>query len=72
MGWWIQLARDPWRLALMLVLLGLGIELLQNQTDYRQGDIFDMAANTLGVGLGGLLGMLMPHWRARLEGRARP
>ena len=67
MAWWQQIERDAWRLALLLVLLGLCIELLQSQTGYRQGDIFDLAANTAGIGCGWLLTRLSQDWLARCE-----
>jgi len=69
MGWWLQIDRRPQRLALLFVLMGLALEILQSLSGYRTGDIFDMAANTLGVGLGWLSGLLLPDWLARLERR---
>lgn len=59
MAWWHPMGRNGYRLALLFVLMGLALEILQSFTGYRQGDIFDMAANTAGVGLGWL-------WSARL------
>jgi VanZ family protein len=69
MGWWLQIHRRPERLALIFVLMGLAIELLQSLSGFRTGDIFDMAANTLGVGLGWASARLMPDWLARLDRR---
>jgi hypothetical protein len=71
MGWWLQIDRRPERLALLFVLMGLALEILQSLGGYRNGDIFDMAANTLGVGLGWLSALLLPDWLARLDRLAR-
>lgn len=67
MTWWAPLARDACRPALALLLLGLVLELLQARSGYREGDIHDMAANALGVGLGALFTRLLPDWMARCE-----
>lgn len=47
--------RPRWRLALLLVGLGVAIELAQALTSWRQGDVLDALADALGVGLGLLL-----------------
>ncbi|MEH6577837.1 MAG: VanZ family protein [Amphritea sp.] len=54
MLWFGQLTLIKARLvsALLLILLGVALEFLQEMTAYRQFDIFDMAANTIGVLLG--------------------
>lgn len=60
MGWFGQLfcvKKSRWLLAFYLVLLGILMEYLQSRTGYRHLDLFDAAANTLGV----LLGMLALH-----------
>lgn len=67
MGWWMQIHRRPERLALLFVLMGLGLEILQSLSGFRTGDIFDMAANTIGVGTGWLSARLLPDWLARLD-----
>jgi VanZ family protein len=67
MGWWLQIDRRPERLALLFVLMGLALEILQSLGGHRTGDILDMAANTLGVGLGWLSALLLPDWLARLD-----
>lgn len=67
MGWWLQIHRRPERLALLFVLMGLALEILQSLSGFRNGDVFDMAANTLGVGLGWLTALLLPNWLARLD-----
>lgn len=72
MAWWLQIYREPARLALLFVLMGLALEILQSLTGYREGDIFDMAANTLGVGLGWLTALLLPNWLARLDKAIAP
>ena len=72
MGWWLQIHRRPERLALIFVLMGLALELLQSLGGARTGDVFDMAANSLGVGLGWLSARLMPDWLARLDRKLAP
>ncbi len=67
MAWWLQIHRRPERLALLFVLMGLALEILQSLSGFRTGDIFDMAANTVGVGLGWLSARLLPDWLARLD-----
>ncbi len=67
MGWWLQIHRRPERLALLFVLMGLVLEVLQSLSGFRNGDVFDMAANTLGVGLGWLTALLLPNWLAELD-----
>lgn len=67
MGWWLQIHRRPERLALIFVLMGLALELLQSLGGARTGDIFDMAANSAGVGLGWFSAWLLPDWLARLD-----
>ncbi len=54
MFWFGQLTLQRARLltAGLLILLGVAIEFLQGMTGFRQFDIFDMIANTLGVMLG--------------------
>ncbi len=69
MGWWHQLDRNAYRPALLFVLMGLILEILQSFTDYRQGDLLDLAADALGVGLGWLSGRLAPAWLIRLDQR---
>ena len=60
MTWFVQL-NPPARYALLALgfaSLGVGLELLQGLTRYRSMEVFDMAANALGVvmgwGVGGL------------------
>ncbi len=67
MAWWLQIRRTPERLALLLILMGLALEILQSLSGYREGDLFDMAANTLGIGLGWLATRLAPDWLPRLD-----
>jgi VanZ family protein len=62
MAWWHQIDRNAYRLALIFVVMGLILEILQHLSGFRQGDIFDMAANTLGVGIGWLLGRSALRW----------
>jgi VanZ family protein len=64
MAWWHQIDRNAYRLALIFIVMGLILEILQSLSGYRQGDIFDMAANTLGIGIGWLLGRSALCWSA--------
>jgi VanZ family protein len=69
MAWWYQIDRNAYRLALIFVLMGLTLEILQSLGGSRQGDIFDMAANTAGVGIGWIAARfttrLAPAWFVR-------
>lgn len=65
MGWWHQIDRNAYRLALIFVLMGLTLEILQSLSGFRQGDIFDMAANTVGVGIGWFAARYAAGWSAR-------
>jgi VanZ family protein len=69
MGWWSQLDTRHCRLALLFVLMGLVMEIAQGLTDTRQGDVLDMAANSLGVGIGWLTSRLRPDWLRLLDRR---
>ncbi len=69
MGWWSQIDSRHCRLALLFVLMGLSLEIAQSFTDYRQGDVFDMAANSMGVGLGWLSARLKPDWLRWIDTR---
>ena len=65
MFWWAQLyiaPRQRLALAVALILLGIGIELLQGFTPSRQSDVIDALANSTGV----LLGWLIAHRSANL------
>jgi VanZ family protein len=65
MGWWHQIDRNAYRLALLFVLMGLSLEILQSFTGFRQADIFDMVANTIGVGIGLFIGRFALGWSTR-------
>jgi VanZ family protein len=67
MFWWSRLASQRCRLALIFVLMGLTIEILQSLSGFRQGDIYDMAANTLGVGFGWLAAQLIFRHHGRFS-----
>lgn len=69
MAWWGQIDRNHCRLALAFVLMGLGLEIAQSYTGHRFGDVFDAAANTLGVGIGGWLSRRYPAWLSALDRR---
>lgn len=73
MLWYAQIyatPRDRWRCAAGLTTFGLAIELLQGLLPYRSADIWDLAADCLGVGLGLVLartrlGDLLSRFAAR-------
>lgn len=58
---WPGRAALPWRLALVLVY-GLGIELVQGLLAYRQASALDFAADALGVGLWHALRVVAKQW----------
>ena len=71
--WWAQLViRRRWKLAVAIVLLGLGIEGLQGLTPDRMPDALDALANTLGVLLGWLAARLVPNLPGSLGQHFRP
>ncbi len=67
MAWWSQLDSRQCRLALLFVLLGLAMEIAQSYTDYRTADVFDEAADCVGVGVGWLFHRLLPGWLPWLD-----
>lgn len=67
MAWWTQLEPRPLRLALYFLLMGAALELLQHWGGIRSGEVLDLAANSLGIGLGWLASWRVPDWLARLE-----
>lgn len=69
MGWWSQLDSRHCRLVLWFSLLGLALEIAQSFTGFREGDVFDMAANSAGIGAGWLLTRLRPDWLGRIDRR---
>ncbi len=69
MGWWSQIDTRHCRLALLFVLMGLAMEIAQSFSDSRVGDVFDMAANCVGVGLGWLATRIKPNWLGWIERR---
>ena len=65
--WWAQIVvQRRWRLALLVVLFGGAIELLQGLTPNRDPDVLDELANTGGVLLGWLAARLLPNLPERL------
>ena len=48
-----------WVLAVGLTLFGLGIEVAQSFTAYRQADLWDLAANMCGILLAGILSVYL-------------
>ena len=62
MFWWAQLVtRQRWKLAVVVVLFGAAIELLQGLTPDRQPDVFDALANSGGVLLGWFVARVLPN-----------
>ena len=52
---WLYPRRVHWRVALLFLLQGVLLELLQGLSGYRYADIYDMFANGLGVAGGWVL-----------------
>ena len=46
--------------AVLWIAMGIGLEFVQGQTDYRTYEVYDMVANTLGVLLGWAAALLLP------------
>jgi len=69
MGWWSQLDPRHCRLALLFVLLGLAMEIAQSFTETRSAEVFDAAADCVGVGLGWLSTRLRPGWLRWIDGK---
>ena len=58
------------RLAVGLVLGGVGVEILQSTMGLgRQGDPFDAVANSTGIAVGLLIAILVRNWARRLQRR---
>jgi len=63
MGWFVQIYHSRKALivcAILFVCLGVGLEFVQGLTGYRQFDIYDMLANTLGVLIAWLAAIFTP------------
>jgi len=63
MFWFCMLyARNRTRLAyaVLWIAMGVALEFAQGETDYRNYEVFDMAANTLGVLIGWALSFAIP------------
>jgi VanZ family protein len=70
MVWFVGLYRQRWHLpiALMLFLLGVGVEFLQSRLPTRHFDPMDMVANGAGIVIGLILGALwLTGWCQRAE-----
>lgn len=52
---WPQHRRGLW---LFLILFGLGVEVLQDQTGYRSFQLTDLAANAAGIAIGACLTLM--------------
>ncbi|MDQ1315067.1 MAG: hypothetical protein QG662_1176 [Pseudomonadota bacterium] len=65
--WWAQLVTHRrWKLALVVALFGIAVELLQGLTPTRQPDPLDALANSVGALLGWLIARLLPNLPQRL------
>lgn len=61
--------RHGW-IALVVLTLGLGLEIIQSQLSYRSFDPFDLLANALGVAVGFVLSFwVLAGWCQWLEER---
>jgi VanZ family protein len=62
-------SRHGW-IALVVLTLGLGLEIIQSRLSYRTFDPLDLLANATGVGVGFVLSFwVLAGWCQRLEGR---
>jgi len=64
---WLYPRRVHWRVALLFLLQGVLLELLQGLSGYRYADVYDMVANGLGVALGWTLVSFSAGALGRLE-----
>ncbi|MBD3669680.1 MAG: VanZ family protein [Gammaproteobacteria bacterium] len=72
MSWFAQLASKRLRLALLLILMGIGVEVLQGLSGLRQYELLDMLANATGVVIGWMLirvGLKYLLWLERVVAR---
>ena len=62
MFWFAQLYQRRTRLlyAIGFIAMGIGLEFVQGELDYRTFEVFDMYANALGVLLGWALALTLP------------
>lgn len=52
MLWFSQVFQQHWRWPVFLLLLGIGLEFIQEASGIRTGHIYDVLANTVGIALG--------------------
>ena len=67
MSWFAQLTLRHWRTAVLLVVMGVGVEILQGWSGLRYYEEMDMVANTAGVLLGWLLYRFGFHYLSWFE-----
>ncbi|MDH5184198.1 MAG: VanZ family protein [Gammaproteobacteria bacterium] len=67
MSWFAQLTFHRWRTALLLVVMGVGVEFIQGWSGLRYYERMDMVANTAGVLIGWLMFRLGFHYLSWLE-----
>jgi len=59
--------------AIALLLLGVAIELVQQQLTYRSAELADGLADLSGIGVGWILAVVgLQHWATRLEAWVLP
>lgn len=62
--------RSARSVALLLLVYGILIEVLQSFTPYRSADLFDVLSDAAGIGAGWLLASAgLRHWCRRIEAR---
>lgn len=61
MYWFAQLDGRRMHLAMQLLALGAGLEIVQGFTGYREASGLDMLANALGIAAGTLLAWRLPN-----------
>lgn len=68
-GWFCQLFLPRYRVALALLALGALLEILQGLSGYREMSAADLLANSVGIGIGWLLGHVYPGLLASIDRR---
>lgn len=67
MSWFVQLTPRHWRVMVLLVLMGIGVEFVQGWSGYRYYEELDMLANSVGVFIGWLMYVLGIRYLGWLE-----
>ena len=61
MFWFAQIYKTWIFYAVGFVAMGIGLEFLQGTLGYRQADVLDMVANTLGIAAGWGAARILPR-----------